>query len=132
MGIRQGFVVYGADGMDELSTTGTNKISRLDEDGMVSTFFMDPADLGLPRARLTDVAGGSIEVNVRITREVLAGTLGAPRDIVVLNAAATLALGRAARNLREGISKAEESIDSGAAASKLEELVAFTQRAKHG
>ena len=131
LGIRQSFVVYGADGMDELSTTGVNKVSRLDEDGMVSTFFLDPADLGLPRARLSDVAGGSREVNVRITRDLLAGKNGAPRAIVVLNAAATLVVGKLARNLREGVARAVEAIDSGAAARKLQELTAFTQRVKN-
>jgi len=131
LGIRQAFVVYGADGMDELSTTGTNKVSRLDEEGMVSTFFLEPTDLGLARARLADVAGGPAEANVRITQAILAGAKGAPRDIVVLNAAASLVLGKLARNLREGILKAQEAIDSGNAARKLQELVAFTQNAKH-
>jgi anthranilate phosphoribosyltransferase len=131
LGIRQSFVVYGADGMDELSTTGVNKVSRLDEDGMVSTFSLDPADLGLPRARLSDVAGGSPEVNVRITEDVLAGKNGARRAIVVLNAAATLVVGKLARNLREGVARAVEALDSGAAARKLQELAAFTQRVKN-
>ncbi len=129
LGIQQAFVVYGADGMDELSTTGVNKVSRLDEDGVVSTFFLDPTDLGLSRARLSDVAGGTPEVNVRVTQAVLAGEKGAPRDIVVLNAAATLVIGRVARNLREGIARAEEAIDSGAAVRKLHELIEFTQQA---
>ena len=131
LGIRESFVVYGADGMDELSTTGVNKVSRLDEDGVVSTFFLDPADMGLPHARLVDVAGGTPEVNVGVTRAVLAGDKGAPRDIVVLNAAATLVLGKLARNLREGISRAQEAIDSGAAARKLQELINFTQGVNH-
>ena len=131
LGIRQAFVVYGADGMDELSTTGVSKVSRLDEDGMVSTFFLDPADLGLPRARLADVAGGTLEVNVRVTKDVLAGKKGAPRHIVVLNAAATLVLGKIARNLREGIARAEDAIDSGAAARSLQELVEFTQQGRN-
>ena len=132
LGIRQSFVVYGADGMDELSTTGTNRVSRLDEEGVVSTFFLDPTDLGLPRARLADVAGGTPETNVRITQEVLAGKAGAPRDIVVLNAGATLIIGEVARSLREGISKAQQAIDSGAAARKLQELIQFTHQAKNG
>jgi anthranilate phosphoribosyltransferase len=129
LGIQQAFVVYGADGMDELSTTGVNKVSRLDEDGVVSTFFLDPTDLGMSRARLGDVAGGSPAVNVQITQAVLAGEKGAPRDIVVLNAAATLVIGEVARNLREAIVRAEEAIDSGAAARKLQELIEFTQQA---
>nr|MBC7245106.1 anthranilate phosphoribosyltransferase [Chloroflexota bacterium] len=128
LGIRQSFVVYGADGMDELSTTGVNKVSRLDEDGMISTFFLDPVDLGLPRARLSDVRGGTPEVNVHITQEVLAGKKGAARDIVLLNVAATLVLGGAVRNLREGVARAAEAIDSGAAACKLQELIEFTQK----
>jgi anthranilate phosphoribosyltransferase len=131
LGIRQSFVVYGADGMDELSTTGTNKVSRLDEEGVVSTFFLDPTDLGLPRARLADVAGGTPETNVRITQDILAGKKGAPRDIVVFNAGATLVIGKVARSLREGISKAQQALDSGAAAQKLRELIQFTQKAKH-
>jgi anthranilate phosphoribosyltransferase len=128
LGIREAFVVYGADGMDELSTSGVNKVSRLDEDGVVSTFFLDPADLGVPRARLADVAGGSPEMNVRVTKSVLAGEPGPPRDIVVLNAAASLVVGRVARNLREGIGRAQDAIESGAAANKLQELITFTQR----
>jgi anthranilate phosphoribosyltransferase len=128
LGIQQALVVYGADGMDELSTTGVNRVSRLDEDGMVATFFLDPAELGLARARLADVAGGAPEVNVRLTRQVLAGEKGAPRDIVVLNAAATLVVGKIARNFREGMARAEEAVDSGAAAGKLQQLIDFTQR----
>jgi anthranilate phosphoribosyltransferase len=130
LGIKRSFVVYGADGMDELSSTGVNKVSRLDEDGLVSTFFLDPSELGIPRARLQDVAGGAPQVNVDITREVLAGVKGAHRDIVVLNAAASLVVGRQARTLREGLSAAAASIDSGAAARRLNDLVRFTQAAR--
>jgi anthranilate phosphoribosyltransferase len=131
LGIRQSFVVYGADGMDELSTTGVNKVSRLDEDGVVSTFFLAPGDLGLGRAQLSDVAGGTREVNSAITREILSGKNGARRAIVVLNAAAMLVVGKLARNLREGVSQAQEAIDSGTAARKLQELITFTQRVRN-
>lgn len=130
LGIQQSFVVYGADGMDELSTTGVNKVTRLDEDGMVSTFSLDPADLGLTRAHLKDVAGGGCETNVAIVKDVLQGKSGARRTIVLLNAAAVLVVGRRARNLREGVSLAAQAVDSGAAAQKLQELIAFTQQAK--
>jgi len=132
LGLERALDVYGADGMDELSTTGVNKVSRLDEDGMVSTFLLDPSDLGLPRARLADMAGGIPELNVRLTREILDGVKGPRRDIVALNAGATLLVGRIAHSLREGIARAEEAIDSGAAAGKLEQLIAFTQRVKGG
>jgi anthranilate phosphoribosyltransferase len=131
LGIQQAFVVYGADGMDEFSTTGTNRVSRLDEEGVVSTFYLEPTDLGLPRAHLADVVGGTPETNVQITQDILAGKKGAPRDIVALNAGATLVLGKVARSLREGISRAQQALDSGAAARKLDELTEFTQKAKH-
>jgi len=131
LGIRRSLVVYGADGMDELSTTGVNKVSRLDEDGLVSTFFLDPSELGIPRARLQDVAGGLPEVNVRITRDVLSGTEGAPRQIVLLNAAASLVVGKLARSLREGLAAAAASIDSGAAKSRLDALIRFTQAVRN-
>ena len=131
LGIRLSFVVYGADGLDELSTTGVNRVSRLDEDGVVSTFFLDPADLGFSRARLADLAGGTRQANVAITKEILAGKNGARRAIVVLNAAAVLVVGKVARNLREGVARAEAAIDSGAAERKLQELIAFTQRVRN-
>ena len=114
--------------MDELSTTGVNKVSRLDEDGVVSTFFLDATDLGLARAGLSDVSGGGPGVNVRITGSVLAGQEGPPRDIVVLNAAAALVIGKVCRSLREGIARATEAIDSGAAQRKLQDLIRFSQQ----
>ncbi|MBC7265001.1 MAG: anthranilate phosphoribosyltransferase [Chloroflexi bacterium] len=127
LGVRSAYVVYGVDGLDELSTTGVNKVSRLDPEGIVATFALDAAELGLPRASLTDLAGGSREENVAITRAVLAGQKGPQRDIVVLNASAALVVGGRARHLREGVKMAEESLDSGAAARKLEELIEFTR-----
>ena len=89
---------------------------------------MDPAatSVSLARARLTDVAGGSIATNVEITRSVLGGMKGPRRDIVVLNAGASLVIGKLARSLREGIAKAQASIDSGAAAASLQRLVEFS------
>ncbi len=131
LGIRQSFVVYGADAMDELSTTGVNKVSRLDEDGVVSTFFLSPSDLGLGPARLSDVAGGTREINSDITSGILAGRNGPRREIVVLNASAMLVVGKIARNLREGVALAQEAIDSGRAARKLQDLIAFTQRVRN-
>ena len=127
MGSRAAFVVHGADGLDELSTTGPNKISHL-EDGRVTTFVLNATELGLPHARLADLQGGTAEENAAITRSVLAGERGPRRDIVLLNAAAALVVGEAAGDLEEGLKLAAESIDSDRAQEKLDLLVEFSQR----
>jgi anthranilate phosphoribosyltransferase len=125
LGCRAAFVVHGADGLDELSTTGPNQITRL-RDGQVHTFILDPLELGLPRATLSDLEGGEAAENATIVRAVLDGEPGPRRDVVLLNAAAGLVAGKLAAALPEGLSLAAQSIDSGAARAKLEGLVAFT------
>jgi anthranilate phosphoribosyltransferase len=125
LGSEAAFVVHGADGLDELSTAGSNRITRL-KDGSVATFTLDPLELGLPRAALADFAGGDAEENAAIVRSVLDGESGAKRDVVLLNAAAGLAAGGLAADLADGLALAAQSIDSGAARAKLESLVAFT------
>jgi len=127
LGSRAAFVVHGADGLDELSTTGVNKVSAF-TDGRVTTFALDPRELGLPRARLEDLRGGSPEENAGITRSILNGEEGPQRDIVLLNAAAALTAGGVAPELQEGLVRAAESIDSGMAKQALEGLVAYSNR----
>jgi len=126
-GSQSAFVVYGADGLDELSTTGVNKVSRL-EAGTITTFPLDAVELGLARARLSDLHGGEPEENAAITRRVLEGEKGPHRDIVVLNAAAALLVGGKAADMEEGLELAQEAIDSGKALQKLEQLVEFSHR----
>jgi anthranilate synthase/phosphoribosyltransferase len=132
LGAQAALVVHGADGLDELSTTGMNRLSYLQEgmDGeaaAVKDFHLDPAELGLPRARLEDLRGGTAEENVEITRAVLSGEEGAHRDVVLLNTAAALLVGGRAEDLKEGLELAAEAIDSGAALGKVEALVALSQ-----
>jgi anthranilate phosphoribosyltransferase len=108
------FVVHGADGLDELSTTGVNRISRLEKDGQVTTYDFDPAELGLNRATLDDFAGGTPEENAQITHDILSGKDKGPRrDIVLLNAAAALSID--CHDWPAGLAEARESIDSGKA-----------------
>ena len=126
LGVQAAFVVHGADGLDELSTTGINRVSHL-RGGWVKDFSLDPAELGLPRARLEDLRGGTVEENAQITQAILAGEQGPRRDVVLLNAAAALVAGGTAGDFREGLQQATEAIDSGSAKEKLESLVAFTQ-----
>jgi len=126
LGCHSAYVVYGSDGLDELCTTGVNKVSSL-YDGNVTTFALDAVELGLARAEVSDLLGGLPEENARITRAILGGEKGAQRDVVVLNAAATLVVSGHATSLLEAISISQEAIDSGSAERKLEELTQFTQ-----
>jgi anthranilate phosphoribosyltransferase len=127
LGSQAAYVVHGADGLDELSTTGPNRVTQL-RNGYVRTFTLDPLELGLPRAELSDLQGGDAEENADILRAVLNGEPGPQRDVVLLNAAAGLVAGELAANLAEGLSLAAQSIDSGAARAKLDALVAFSNQ----
>jgi anthranilate phosphoribosyltransferase len=126
LGAEHAFVVHGADGLDELSVTGPNKLSRLHE-GHIETYYLDPQELGLPQARLSDLAGGTTEDNVAITKALLEGEQGPKRDIVLLNAAAVLMAGGKTNSLNEGLALAAEAIDSGDAVRKLEQLIEFSR-----
>ena len=128
LGCRAAFVVHGADGLDELSTTGPNRVSQLDN-GSIRSYVLDPTDVGLPRVSVSALRGGDAAENAAILRSVLQGEIGPRRDVVLLNAAAALVAGGCAADMREGLHLAARSIDSGAALEKLEALIAFTQRA---
>ena len=121
------FVVHGAYGVDELSPAGPNLVFEVAE-GAVRERIVDPLELGLERCEPAELAGGSPEDNARTAREVFAGARGAKHDAVVLNAAGAIAAGGHAHDLREGVAVAEEAIESGRAAARLEELAAFSQQ----
>ena len=124
LGSKAAFVVHGADGLDELSTTGPNRVSHW-HDGSVTTLELDPLELGLARATLDDFAGGLPEENARITHDILSGKDQGPRrDIVLLNAAAALSV--ACNDWAAGLEEARESIDSGGALRTLEAWVEKT------
>ncbi len=129
LGAEAAFVVHGADGLDELSTTGPNKISRLSK-GKIETYNLNPEDLGLPLGRLGDLAGGTAEENVAITKALLKGERGPKRDVVLLNAAAVFIVGGRAKDFSEGLKLAAESINNGKASQKLQQLVEFSQSFK--
>jgi anthranilate phosphoribosyltransferase len=125
LGSRAAYVVHGAGGLDELSTTGPNRVSQL-QDGQVRTFTLDALELGLPRAEPADLLGGDVEENAAYTCAVLDGEPGPRRDIVLLNSAAALAAAGVATGLRHGLDLAAASIDSGAARDRLDALIART------
>lgn len=128
LGSQHCFVLHGMDGLDELTLCDRTKVSE-GKAGIVSNYFVTPEEFDLPRVPKRDITGGGPDDNARITREILQGKKGAQRDIAVLNAAAAIVAGQKARTLKDGVRIAQQSLDSGAAAEKLDRLVAFTQKA---
>lgn len=125
LGSERAWVVHG-EGLDELTTAGTTQVAELRE-GKVSTFTVTPEEVGLPRARREDLRGGDAERNAEMLRDLLVGERGPRRDIVLLNSAAALVVAGKAKDLPEGIALAAKSIDSGAAKTVLDRLIAMTQ-----
>jgi anthranilate phosphoribosyltransferase len=115
-------VVRGGDGIDELTTTGPSTVFESDG-GTLREFTLDPASLGLARAAPEDLAGGDAAANANVARAILGGAAGAPRDIVLLNAAAALVVAGKAAQLPDGLAAAAASIDDGRAAAVLERWV---------
>ncbi len=124
-GSRHAFVVHGNDGLDEITTTTTTQVSEL-ANGKVTSYILDATELGIPRTDLNSLTGGTPEENAEITQNILSGGKGPKRDIVVLNAAAAIVAGGKADGLETGLELAKESIDSGNAAAKLEQLKAIS------
>lgn len=122
LGAERAWVVHGADGLDELTTTGISHVAVLDK-GNISTFKISPRNAGLPEAKPEDLIGGDAAENAAHIRAVLQGNVGPLRDIVLLNAAAALLVAGKAKTLREGVALAAQSIDSGKAIGVLEALV---------
>ena len=129
LGSERAWVVHGADGIDEISTTGYTKVSACG-DGTVNTFYLHPTDVGLPKAPAGALRGGDARQNAGIITRVLAGEHGAPRDVVLLNAGAALFIAAAAGSIEEGIRQASSAIDSGAAARTLGDLAACSSAAE--
>jgi len=127
LGTVRAFVVHGADGLDEISTTGESQISEVRETS-VRTYAVRPEDFGLAPATIADLQGGDRGENAEIIRAILQGTPGPRRDIVVMNASAALTAGGLAKDFKEGVALAQRSIDTGAALDKLNRLVEFSQR----
>jgi anthranilate phosphoribosyltransferase len=125
-GAVRALVVYGHDGLDELSTTTTSTVLEL-RDGAVRTYVVDPAELGLAPADAAALRGGDAAQNADLSRRVLDGERGAHRDIVLLNAAAGVVAAGLADDLQGGLEAAAASIDEGRAAGVLEKLVATSQ-----
>ena len=127
---RRAYVVHGADGIDELSPAGPNLVCEV-EGGRVREYQLDPEDLGIPRCDPSELRGGDPEANARALRDVVDGIdeRSGHRFAVLLNAAGAIAAAGRAADLREGLEVARDTIDSGAAEVRLDDLIAFSQKA---
>jgi anthranilate phosphoribosyltransferase len=125
LGLRRALVVHGTDGLDEITISGPTRVAEV-RDGQVRTYEVTPEEFGIERAPLEAISGGHAAANASIIREILRGEKSARRDVVLLNAAATLVAASKVDHIADGIPLAAESLDSGAAAGRLEALVRFT------
>jgi anthranilate phosphoribosyltransferase len=125
LGSKAAFVVHGEDHCDEISITGKTTICQL-KGGEIETYQIEPEMVDLKRAKLEKIQGGTPEKNAKILLQILQGQPGSPRDVVLLNTAAVFVAADKVSNLREGIEMARESIDSGRAIRKLEEIIQFS------
>jgi anthranilate phosphoribosyltransferase len=125
LGLRRALVVHGMDGLDEITITGATRIAEVRE-GSVRTYEVTPEEFGMERASLEDISGGDAAENAAMIREILRGAVSPRRDVVLLNAAAALVAAGRADHLSDALPLAAKSIDSAAAAAKLEALARFT------
>jgi len=131
LGSERAWVVHGADGIDEISTTGYTKVSEC-RDGAVKTFYLHPGDVGLQKAAPGALMGGSATENAGIITRVLDGVPGAARDVVLLNTGAALFVAGRAESIRDGMHQAGRAIDGGDAKATLARLVALSQADEAG
>jgi len=131
LGSERAWVVHGADGIDELSTTGYTKVSEC-RDGTVNTFYLHPADVGLPKTTAESLKGGDAHENAEIIEGILAGRRGPARDVVLLNAGAALFIAGAASSMDDGIIRASRAIDRGDGRRVLEQMVSISTAEEFG
>src|SRR5579863_3738179 len=124
LGLHRALVVHGLDGLDEVTITGPTRVAEA-RDGTVKTYEVEPEEFGMARASLQEISGGDAVENAAIIRAVLQGERSPRRDVVLLNAAAALVAARSADHIAEALPLAAKSIDTGAAAKKLEALIRF-------
>jgi anthranilate phosphoribosyltransferase len=125
LGSTRAWVVHGADGIDEISTTGYTKVSECHA-GAVKTFYLHPSDFSIAKSAADDLKGGSAADNAAIVRRVLAGERGPARDVVLLNAGAALFIAGRATSVQEGMGTAAETLDRGRAAEVLARMAAMS------
>ncbi|MDM7998484.1 MAG: anthranilate phosphoribosyltransferase [Dehalococcoidia bacterium] len=126
LGCRHALVVHGDDGLDEITITGKTQVHEVEND-RIKTYSVGPEDFGFSRTGLEQIKGSTPTENAALVRQILAGTLGPQREVVVMNAAAAIVAGDRAKSLPEGARLAAEAIDTGRALDKLQQLVSLSQ-----
>jgi len=126
LGVKSGMVVYGQDGLDEISLSSPTSVCEL-RDGYIKSYVIEPEQFGFSRSRKEDLAGGTPDDNARITREILAGAKGPRRDSVLLNSAAAIHVARPELSMQDGVALAAEAIDSGKAMAQLERFISLSR-----
>ena len=126
LGTKRAWVVHGAEGIDEISIAGYTKVAEC-RDGAVHTFYIHPSEFGLEKSNGNAIVGGDAAVNAEIVRGVLEGRRGPARDVVLINAGASLFVAGAVASVRDGLRRAAEAIDSGAAHATLAAMVRHSQ-----
>jgi anthranilate phosphoribosyltransferase len=127
LGLNRTIVVHGEGGFDELTITGKTKISEL-KDGIITTYYITPEELGLDRCKVEDLTGGDPKENAEIAIDLLRGKKGSKRDMLLLNSGAALYVGGKTETIKQGLVLAKEVIDSGKAYKKLEALIKYTNK----
>jgi len=131
LGTKRAMVVHGEGGLDELTVTGSTHISELNN-GQVESYTIAPEEVGLPTATLAELRGGeTAQESAAMLKSVLGGASGPKRDMVLLNSGAALTVSGLAKDIKEGIRIAAETIDSGKATNKLEQLTDLSRKLKH-
>ncbi|MDR2534442.1 MAG: anthranilate phosphoribosyltransferase [Treponema sp.] len=126
LGVKNALVVYGLDGLDEISMSAPTKVCEVRE-GAFTSYTIEPEQFGFRRCKKEELIGGTPAENARITRDILSGVKGAKRDAVVFNSAAALSIARPSLTMKDAISLAEETIDTGKALEQLEKFVALSK-----
>ncbi len=127
LGVKRAMVVHGHDGLDEITLTGTSTICEV-ADGYLNSYFITPEQFGLGRCHIEELVGGTPEENAVIAGSILAGEKGPKRDIVVLNAACCIYMGKNDVTMRECVRIAQQLLDDGSAQRKLEEFIMATRQ----
>ena len=127
LGIKSGMVVYGHDGLDEISISSPTTICEL-RNGFIKSYNIEPEQFGLERCKKEDLLGGTPSENAKITSSILAGEKGPRRNAVLLNSAAAIHIAKPETGIKEGIAIAEEAIDSGKANKQLKQFIELSQK----
>jgi len=127
LGVKRGMVVYGHDGLDEISISSPTTVCEL-RDGFIKSYEIEPEQFGLTRCKKEELLGGTPPENAQITRDILSGVKGPKRDAVLINSAAAIHIAKPEISIKEGIAIAEEAIDSGKANEQLKQFTALSQK----